>query len=110
MGISRLHWQDTNESKEIQYWKNKSKSSLIQPDEEADFNSRLENAFEEDETQNEWFKEEATQDEEMGDIPQVSLIGRSGEDSQGETCSKTWKETKEKQLKMRRWKIHHKYP
>ena len=37
-------------------WKNKSKSSLIQPNEESEFNSRLENFFEQDETQNEWFK------------------------------------------------------
>jgi hypothetical protein len=70
-----------SESKEIQYWKNKSKSSLIQPDEESDFNSRLGNFFEQDETQNEWFKEEATQDEEVEDTPQVSLIGKTGEDS-----------------------------
>jgi hypothetical protein len=45
-------------------WEKKSRSSLIRPDEEEDFNSKLGNFFEEEETLNEWFKEKIAEDEE----------------------------------------------
>ena len=61
-------------------WKNKSKSSLIQSEEEAKFNSRLENFFEQEEIQNAWFKEEETQDNDAEKAPQISLIGKTGEE------------------------------